>query len=297
MKFSSSKLTGTVLITAFLVLAHSQRAFSQDSTPEKSQALQDTSSEQSQALLQKVKQSQMERRIAIKQTEIDRLKEDLDKSKKDLDASQKNLDTTATLITTSNANMDELAAERKRLEQQLDLTDLRIEAEQKEGEGLKRLSSAQSSEVDAINQRMAEIDVRSRVRELEVQLLSAGKPVPGEDNDERGTADLYNLQKTLASDEVKTVSGEAIARAAMKAASARLELAQEAAARVKQVSEGMTQPSPAPVAEKTGETTPGSKPAASPTPRLHRKHIAPSQPVVVSKPAGSPTPKPTPKKA
>lgn len=294
MKIFPSKWTGVALIAVSLVLAQAERALSQVSPPEKSQTLQDSSSAQSQALLQKVKQSEMERRIAIKQTEIDRLQEDLNKSKKDFDASQKNLDATTALITTSNATMDELAVERRRLEQQLDLTDLRIEAEQRENEGLKRLSGAQNSELDAINARMAETDVRSQVRQAEVQLLSAGKPVPGEDNDERATADLSKLEKTLASDEQKTFSTESIAREAMKTASARLESAQEAVARVKQVSEAMTEGKPSPVGEKAGETTPGSYPMASPGPKIHRKSAPTLLTVPGSRPMVSPAPRSSP---
>jgi uncharacterized small protein (DUF1192 family) len=255
----------------FLLFARVEWAFGQSSSqvspPEKTQktqAPQDSGSDQSQALLQKVKQSEMQRRIALKQTEIDRLKEDLEKRNRDLDAAQKDMDATTALIAASSENLDKLGAERKRLEQQLDLTDLRIEAEQKQNDGLKRLFGAQSSELEAINQRMAEIDVRSRLRQSEMELLSAGKPVPGEDNDENGTPDISKLRKTLASDEMKSVSAEAIAREAMKAASVKLEFAQAAAARVKQVSEQITMGNLQPVAEKTGGTAPASQPAASP---------------------------------
>jgi len=295
MKFPPLKLTGSAFVAGFLVFAPTEQVFSQMSPPENSQAVQDSSPAPSQALLQKVKQSAMEQRVAVKQTEIDRLKEDLDKSKKDLDESDKNLDATTAVITTSNANMDKLAAERKKLGQQLEITDLRIEAERKEGEGLKRLSAAQSRQVEAINQRMAEIDVRSRVRQSEVQLLTAGKPVPGEDNDERGDADLSKLRKTLASDETKTVSAEAIAREAMKAASARLELAQTAAARVKQVSDSIAQGNLEPVGEKTAGNAPAS--AASPTPKPHKKSALHKPSAAPSTMSASPTQKPGAKSA
>ena len=277
-------------MAGFLIFAHAERALSQSSSPEKPAAAQDSTPAPSQALLQKVKQSAMAQRIAIKQTEIDRLNEDLAKSRKDLDATHNNLDATTALIATSNANMDKLAAARRSLEQQLELTDLRIEAERKECEGLRRLSGAQNSELDAINQRMAEIDVRSGVRQAEVGLLSAGKPVPGEDNDERGSAELYKLRKELNSDEQKTVSAELIARNAMKAASARLELAQEAASRVKQASEAVTQGNLAPVGEKpAGE----ADSMASPTPRPHKKRV-PREPSEAASPKpASPSPSPS----
>jgi hypothetical protein len=152
------------------------------------------------------------------------------------------------------------------------------------------LSAAQNSEMEAINQRLAEIDVRSRVRQSEVQLLTAGKPVPGEDNDERGDANLYKLRKTLASAETKTVSSEAIAREAMKAASARMELAQTAADRVKQVSDSIAQGNLAPVAEKTAGNAPAS--AASPTPKLHKKSATHKPAPAAPAPSASPVQKP-----
>jgi hypothetical protein len=291
MKFSPSKSTGAALVAAFLVFPFAERAFSQASPPDSSPAPQESSPEQSQALLQKVKAAAMERRIVTKQTEIDQLKADLDQTKKDLDASQKNLDATNALIAASNSNMDKLTAERKRLQQQLDLTDLRVEAEQKQGDGLKRLSTAQTDELDAINLRMSEIGDRTNVRKAELQLLSAGKPVPGEDNDENGAPDFYKLKKTLALDEQKTASAEAIARAAMNAASARLALAEEAAARVTQVSDEMVLGKPEPVAEKTGETAPASTPAASPAPKHHHKKSA--SPGALASPGAAPaSPKP-----
>jgi uncharacterized small protein (DUF1192 family) len=312
MKFSPSNMIKAATM-GFLLFAQANWAFGQVAPPEKSQkteAAEDSGSEQSQALLQKVKESELQRRIAIKQTEIDRLKEDLEKSNRDLDGAQKDMDATTLLIAASSANMDKLGTERKRLEQQLDLTDLRIEAEQKVNEGLKRLFGAQSSELEAINQRMAEIDVRSHLRQSEVELLSAGKPVPGEDNDENGSPDFYKLKKTLSSDEMKSVSAETIARAAMKAASLRLESAQEAAARVKEVDEGMTQANLAPVAEKKGGTTtgsqpavstgaqsatwPGANPAASPAVK-HHSHRKSASPKASGSPSPQPAASPTPK--
>lgn len=255
-----SQLVRVALAAGFLSFAHAPHAFSQDSQPEKSQAL-----------LQKVKQGELDRRIALKQTEIDRLKEDLDKSKKDLDALQKNLDATAALITESNGIMDQLSAERRLLEQTLDLTVLRIEAERKKSDGLKSLSAAQSRALDAINERMAEMDVQSSVREAEVQLLSQGKPVPGEDNDELGSPELHKLKKTLASDQAKTITAEAVAREAMKSASARLEMADEAAARAKRMADSMSKTNPEPVGEQTEEATPAESPAASAPPAKDAK--------------------------
>jgi len=261
MKRPESILFRAAVAAGVLAFAPLDQAYCADSPPDNSQVL-----------LQKVKQGVLDRRIAIKQTEIERLKEDLEKSKKDMDALSKNLDATTALIANSSGNLDELAADQKRYEQTLELTELRIEAERKKNEGLKRLSAAQGSALAAINQRMAELDVRDRVREAEVQLLSQGKAVPGEDNDEEGTAELHKLRKTLASDESKTVTAENVAREAMKGASAKLELANEAAARANQMADGMAKEKLEPVGEAPSATAP-STPKGSPTP----KKTAPKQ--------------------
>lgn len=252
MKFSKSRFIGAALTAGILTFAQAEQALCQDAPAEKSQVL-----------LQKVKQGESEMRIAMKQKEIDRAKEDLEKGKSDVDALQKNLDATGALITESSGNLNQLAAEEKRLEQAVDLNELKIEAERKKSEGLKSLSAAQSRELEAMNQRMAQMDVQSRVRESEMQLLAAGKPVPGEDSDENGSPDLRKLRKMLASNEVKTAAAERISRTAMKTASAKLQLADEAAARAKRRSDELQNPAPAPVAEQTTDET---KPDATSAP-------------------------------
>jgi uncharacterized small protein (DUF1192 family) len=273
MKCFPSNLIAAVALTAgSLAFAQAEPASSQDSPPAKSHAL-----------LQKVKQDQLDWRIAIKQTEIDRLKLDLDKGKKDMDAMQKNLDSTNSLIVESGSNLDRLAAEEKHLEQTLDLTELKIEAERKNSEGLKSLSIAQGKALDAINQRMAEMDIRSRVREFEVQLLSQGKPVPGEDNDEKGSADLEKLKKGLASSESKTVAAETLALDSMKAASARLQSADEAAAQAQRVADGLAKGTLDQIGEQPDDADQDSPPRAT--------LVAPPRATLV-KPKGTATPTP-----
>jgi hypothetical protein len=203
---------------------------------------------------------------------------------------QKNLDATSSLIVESGSSMDSLAAQEKHLEQTLDLTETRIEAERKNGEGLKSLSIAQTKALEAINQRMAEMDIRSQVRQAEVQLLSQGKPVPGEDNDEMGAPDLEKLKKALASSESKTVLAETLAINAMKSATAKMASANEAAAQAKQMADNLANGTVAPVAEKSGDAS--SKPK---TGRTSRRKSSPT-PAPSATPGGKTkaTPSPTP---
>jgi uncharacterized small protein (DUF1192 family) len=279
MKSFKSKWFAPAITAGFVAFAQPQPAFSQNSPPASSQAL-----------LQKVKQDQMDQRIALKQTEIDRLKNDLDKAKLDMDAMQRNLDATNSLIVESGSSMDSLAAQEKHLEQTLDLTETRIEAERKNGDGLKSLSIAQTKALEAINQRMAEMDIRSQVRQAEVQLLSQGKPVPGEDNDEMGSPDLEKLKKALASSESKTVLAETLAINAMKTATAKMAAANEAAAQAKQMADNLANGTVATVAEKAGDAS--SKPKTGRTSK--RKHTPSPAPSATPEAKGKATPSATP---
>src|SRR2546430_1798060 len=76
--FKVHTMAGATLLAGVLTLTLAPLAFSEDAPPEKAQAL-----------LEKVKKGELDRQIAAKQTEIDRLKEDLNKSKKDADSLQK----------------------------------------------------------------------------------------------------------------------------------------------------------------------------------------------------------------
>src|SRR5438067_1877438 len=106
--FKVHTMAGAALLAGVLTLTLSTSAFSAEAPKE--------NPEKAQALLEKVKKGELDRAIAAKQTDIDRLKEDLDKSKKDAEALQKTIEDTGALVNESSENLDKLIAERQRLE-------------------------------------------------------------------------------------------------------------------------------------------------------------------------------------
>jgi uncharacterized small protein (DUF1192 family)/uncharacterized low-complexity protein len=243
MKISKNHtMIGAALIVGVVSISLSEPAAGQDPAPEKAQAL-----------LDKVKQGELDRQIAAKQTEIDRLKEDLSKGKKDADGLQQTMDATNSLINESTENLDKLTENGKRLEQEYNLTLARISAERQKIEGLRNLSDAQSKSLSALTNRIEETDVRSRVRSAEMDMLTEGKPVPAEGADDKGHSELSKLRKTLSAYETKTTAEEKTARDAMRIATAKVQAADAAAARVKRMADTVENGAPEPVAEKTSK--------------------------------------------
>lgn len=263
--FKKKSIIGTVLLAGFFTWTLAGVAFSEEATAENAKALLDT-----------VKQRELDRQVSVKKTDMERLKEDLNKGKTDADGLQKNIDTTGNYISESSANLDKLVSQRKHLEQVLNLTELRIEAERRKTEGLRLLIEAQSKSLAALMNRVEEIDARSKVREAEVKLLTEGKPVPDDDHADK---DFLKLRKALATCELRTASQERAAREAMKIASSKLQVADAADARVKRMSEGVSPAAPDPVAEKLS----GEKETAIPKAIAVPKAAAP-------KPTASPKP-------
>lgn len=226
--------------------------------------------QKAQALLETVKQHELDRQIALKQTEIDRLKEDREKSQKDAAALQQTLDATAALVMESTGSLEQLTAQRKHLEQTLKLTLARIEAELKRAECLKNLNAAQNKSLGVMRKRIEENDLRKRLRSAEMLMLANGKPVADE-SQSKEHLDVARLRKTLSASEFKTSDEEKIARDAVKQACAKLQIADSTAAKAKRQADDATSgatsaPALAPIAEKPQEAkaAPKAKPVVAP---------------------------------
>ena len=219
-------VAGAALISGLFTFTFSAPAFGEDAPAEKAQVL-----------LDQVKKSELDRQLAAKQTAIDRLHEDLDHNKKDAESLQQTIDATANLINDSTKHFEELSAERRRLQHDLNLTIARIDAETQRLDGLRNLSTAQGKSLSALNRHIEETDVRSQLRTAEMKAIAEGKLQPGEDVDDKKHPDLMKLRKELSTCEAKTEAEEKLARAAMKAAAAKVQSADLAAARVQKMSE------------------------------------------------------------
>jgi hypothetical protein len=189
------------------------------------------------ALLEKVKRRDIDRQITARQTEIDRLAEDLAKGHKEAETMQANIDATGSLLKESAAHLSQLVSQRKRLEQVIELTTLRIEAERLKAEGLHLLGDAQGKALIALTKRAEETDVRASLGGAELKLLTPAEGAPGAEAAARDGAKmrpaLADLRRKLAIAENAAANAEKIARDAMRAASSKLELADIAGIRAK----------------------------------------------------------------
>lgn len=178
------------------------------------------------ALLDELKKSELDRQIAVKQIEIDRIKQDQAKAEHDAASVQKTIDSTAALITDSNDEINKLTTESRRLEHELALAEVRAGAERLKIDGLRALSVAQGKSLSALARHAEEAEVRTRLRAAELALLQEGKPIPAEGRDEAAQGEIGKIRKALALAEAKTTIEDRAAHEAMKDAAAKMALAE-----------------------------------------------------------------------
>lgn len=228
--------------------------------------------EKARELLDQVKKSELDRQIAVKQTEIDRLQEDQTKAENDSSGLQKTLESTNGLITNTTEHLTSLTTDSRRLERELAISNAWIAAEQLKLEGLRALTDAQGKSVSALSRRSEEAAARSHLRSVEMDILQSGKQVPGEGHEDT-QSDLAKARKALTAAEAKTISEERIAREAMKAATAKMAQAEAKATIAQRLADSdltleptvvLTKPKPKaakPAAEKTADKPAEKAPA------------------------------------
>lgn len=200
--------------------------------------LSETKSEDAQALLQDVKKRDLERQTAAKQTEVNRLNEDLSKARKESDELKQSIDGMGVAILEATSHVDQLSAERTRLTQALEVTNLRIDAEKLKLHGLKMLSDAQSKALGTLTNRIDDTDLRATVGAAELKLMSDGPLLDGSDpvateSTSKLKSQITDLKKKRAKNERSTLEANTAAREAMLAASSKLQLADAAAGKAR----------------------------------------------------------------
>jgi hypothetical protein len=196
------------------------------------------------ALLEEAKKDELERKRAAKQTELDRLGEDLKKAKEEIDELEKTIYKISVAAADTTVHLDQLASERKRLTQDLDLTNLRIDAEKLKAEGLKLLVVAQAKARDALAKRTEEIDLRaaivaSKMQQVSRETLPPIALAPTQPKTSKATPKPTPKpapKKTESQDELykaeqATATALTNARQAMEAATQKLQQAEAAAAK------------------------------------------------------------------
>ena len=192
--------------------------------------------ENAQALLEEAKTNELERKIAAKQTELSRLNEDLNKAKQQSDGLGASIEKVSAAVTESNGHLDQLAGQKKRLSEMLELVTLRIEAEKMKAEGLRMLATAQTKSLGSIAKRNEETDLRTSIASAEMSLLSP-KALPiigaadGQDSGPNRQGNPTELRKRLEKVTHATSTANTTARDAMIAASAKLQQADAAGAK------------------------------------------------------------------
>ena len=186
-------------------------------------------------LLDEAKQHQQERKRAAMQKELDRMGEDVKKGKQEIVDLEQSISKVGSAVTDTKAGLDRLAGRKKNVTQDLELLNLRTEAERLKAEGLSLLNGAHAKALDALTKRNEELDLRTAVVSAEIQKLSeSGKAVESESKGEkRGSSPtLAELRRNLDKAESRSSLADGRAREAMEAASRKLHQAEAAAAKV-----------------------------------------------------------------
>jgi len=225
---------------------------------------QEAQPEKARALLDQVKKSEQDRQVAVKQTEIDRLKEDQAKIESDADGLKKSIESTSGLTTDATDKLSTLTMESRRLEHELAVAEARINAEKLKMEGLKALADAQGKSLSALTRRGEEAAARSNLRTIELEILQAGKQIPGEGHEGESQSELTKARKALTVAELKAQAEERLAHDAMKAAAAKMALAETSATTAQRLADNdlNLEAAPATAKAKPKAKSPADKPAA-----------------------------------
>ncbi|HEY3899432.1 MAG TPA: hypothetical protein VGM54_12500 [Chthoniobacter sp.] len=246
------------------------------------------------ALLDQLKKGELDRQIAVRQTEIDRLKEDQANDERDSNELKQTMESTSGLMTNTGDHLATLTTESRRLEHDLAVAEGRITAEKLKMVGLQALADAQGKSLSALERRSEEAAVRSQLRAAELEILQAGEQVPGEGHEVPQTA-LAKARKALAVAEAKATAEERLAHDAMKEAGAKMALAEAKAKLAERLADNdLTLEQPQPVAKTKpkapAKTTEKPAPVAAPPSSATKTGAASKSATTKTKKATTPAP-------
>ena len=222
---------------------------------------QDEQPDNARSLLMELKQRDLERQVVTKQREIERTNGDLRLARAQAQKLQESIDATNALMGDTSGYLDQLVGQKARLEQVVELTALRIDAEKQKVEGLKSLGDAQFRALESVIKHIEETEARAALAGAELKQLNdvpqLPEPVatgPGALN--KTPPEIVELKKKAAAYKQTLATMDKSANEAMKTAAVKLEAADVAAikARRKAVDLGLD--------EKTAAKTETRAPAA-----------------------------------
>ena len=187
-------------------------------------------------LLDKAKQSEYERKMGLKQTELDRLSEDMKKGKEQGEGLQKLVDSVDTAIVEAMGNLDRVTGQRNHQPKVAEVLGLKFEAQRMRVDGLKMLKAAQAKALDAVNKHNEVLDLKTTLGALEMKTfaekaLSGGPDAAPADTGKKSSLPGSEQRRSLASAEKDAATVETAAREAMQAATLKLQQADATAAK------------------------------------------------------------------
>lgn len=188
------------------------------------------------ALLNEAKKSEHERKLADKQTELDRLNEDMKKGATEIESLDKGAQKAATAAGDASKQLDLLTLQKKRAMREMELLGARIDAEKLKGDGFRLLEIANRKAQEWVTKRSEENETKAAIVMAETrQIAASGPKIPGDNPPPmaipKNEPTLTELRKKLGKAERATGTAAHQAREAMTAATARLLEAENASAR------------------------------------------------------------------
>ncbi len=234
MKAQKTTFIATAISASLLTFATVRPAFSEPPSKHNAKALLDES-----------KLIDYEQRITAKKTEMDRLNEDLKKGAEEIDALEKRIQKVGTAAEDATKQLDQFSSLKKRATAELELLNLRIDAEKLKGDGLRMLQAANRKLQDAAAKRNEETTARTALVAAETRQLATKAPAaaaaaesgPAKPHTPKNEPTLTEWRKNLEKAERATATSENQAREAMAAAGAKLQEAEAAAAKAEKKQE------------------------------------------------------------
>ncbi len=198
--------------------------------------------EKAQAILDDVKEREIETQLELKQTELQRLNEDLQKRQNESEILQRSMDSIAIAVAETGDTTEQLLARKKYLSRALELTLQRIEAEKLKMDGLKSLSDAQARARERASRQHEETTIRSNIAGTEFRILSQKQTVPEDgakpkDDTAKLISEIAELKKKLEKSTRNTAAAMKLAHDAMTTANAKLLQAESAGSKAKKTAQ------------------------------------------------------------
>jgi chromosome segregation ATPase len=225
---------------------------------------QEADQENARSLLLELKQRDLERQVVSKQREIERTNGDLRLARMQAQKLQESIDATNSLMGDTATYLEQLQAQKTRLEQVVELTSLRIDAERQKVDGLKALGEAQFKALESVIKHIEETETRANLVNAELKILSDTpnlEPVAEGPGATRTPPEIVELRKKAAAEKTALAALDKSAGEAMRSAALKLEAADVAAIKAKRkaIDLGLDEKLPAGAEKAPAEKTPADR--------------------------------------